>query len=163
MLLAGADKDAIGGEEAEPDLLRRPPHSPSEGVLTRRTAAQVLLYGAAVTAACLAVSVWARAVDAPWQTMLFLTLALGQLGLALTTRSDSHPFWRVPFRANPLLFAAVLSSAGLMFAGIYLPGLDTLLGTEPLTAGQLGVVALGSLVPAIVAQLDLLVARRRAA
>jgi len=153
---------AIGAEEAEPDLLRRPPHSPAEGVLTRRTSAQVLVFGAAITVACLAVAAWAYAADAPWQTMLFLTLALGQLGLALTTRSDNRPFWRVPLRANPLLVVAVASSAVLMLAGIYLPGLDTLLGTDALTAGQLGVVALGALVPAAAAQLDLFVAHRRA-
>ncbi|MFB9317248.1 cation-translocating P-type ATPase [Cryptosporangium minutisporangium] len=152
---------ALGAEEAEPDLLRRPPHSPSEGVLTRRTSAQVLLYATAITAASLAVAAWAHAAEAPWQTMLFLTLAGGQLSLALTTRSDSRPFWRVPLRTNPLLFAAVASSAALMLAGIYLPGLDTLLGTEPLTGGQLGIVLAASLVPAVVAQLDLLVARHR--
>lgn len=48
-----------------------------------------------------------------------------------------------------------------MLAGVDLPGLDTLLGTEPLTVGRLGVVLLGAVFPAIVAQLDLLVTRRR--
>ncbi|MFI5960087.1 cation-translocating P-type ATPase [Cryptosporangium sp. NPDC051539] len=152
---------AIGAEGAEPDVLRRPPHDPAEGVLTRRTAAQTALYGTALAAACLAVAGWGHASGAPWQTMLFLTLAGGQLGLALATRSDARPVWRLSPRANPFLFAAVASSALLMLAGVYLPGLGTLLGTEPLTADWLGVVVLGAVVPAVVAQADLLADRWR--
>ena len=151
---------AIGAEAAEPDLLRRAPRPPQEGVLTRRTTGQILILGTAVTTCCLAIAAWSKASDGPWQTMLFLTLAGGQLGLALTTRADTRPFWRVSLRGNPLLLAAVTSSAALMLAAVYLPGLDDLMGTQTLSAGELGVVLAASLCPAVVAQLGVALRRR---
>ena len=44
-------------------------------------------------------------------------LGLGQLGLALATRSDSVPIWRIPLRTNrPLLLAVASSALAVMVA-----------------------------------------------
>lgn len=147
-------------EEAEPDVLRRPPRQPGRGVVDARVARDVAVLAATLVASCLAVALWSRATGGPWQSMLFATLALGQLATAMATRSDSLPAWRVPLRANPMLAPAVGGSVVLVLAGLYLPPVAALLGTEALTAGRLAVVALASAVPAIVAQALVLVGRR---
>jgi Ca2+-transporting ATPase len=81
-------------------VLRRPPRSPSQPILTRPLVVQILVLAVALTWSSLATAAWARSVGSPWQSVLFAVLAAGQLGLALTTRSDSLPFWRVPLRAT---------------------------------------------------------------
>ncbi|MHA6794228.1 cation-translocating P-type ATPase [Pseudonocardia bannensis] len=140
---------AIGSEVAEPDVLRRAPRPPHEGILTRRTATEILIVGSVIAAACLGLSGWAATQGMPWQTLLFATLALAQLGVALTTRSDSRPLWRTSPAGNPFLYGAVsLSLAGLL-AAIYAPGLSDLLGTAPLSGAELGLAAAVAAVPAL--------------
>ncbi len=155
---------AIGSEVAEPDVLRRPPRPPREGLLDRRGALDVLGVATLITMGSLGLAVWAAGRDRPWQTLLFATLALTQLGVALTTRSDRIPFWRMSPRGNPFLFLAVATSLAATLAAIYLPGLSTLLGTHPLTPVELGLAAAVAVVPAVTIELvELRRARRQAA
>ena len=144
---------AIGSEIAEPDVLRRPPRPPSEGLLTRRGAFDVLWVAALMTGSCLGLAVWSAARGGPWQTVLFATLALTQLGMALTTRSDRTPFWRMAPAGNPFLFVAVATSLAATLAAVYLPGLSDLLGLDPLPAADLALVAAVAVVPAILIEL----------
>jgi Ca2+-transporting ATPase len=144
---------AIGAEQAEPDVLRRPPRPPREGILTKRAGLEVLVLGTVVAASCLALALWAAAQGRPWQTMLFTTLTLAQLGIVLTTRSDRCALWRMSLASNPFLYAAVgLSAAGLL-AGIYLPGLRDLLATTPLSVGELGLTLGVSMIPALLIEI----------
>ena len=144
---------AIGSEIAEPDVLRRPPRPPREGLLTRHTALEILAVAGLITTGCLGLATWAASQGRPWQTLLFASLALTQLGVALTTRSDRVPFWRMSPAGNPFLFAAVATSLAATLAGIYLPGLSDLLGTRPLTAGELGLALAVAAVPALLIEL----------
>jgi P-type Ca2+ transporter type 2C len=152
---------AIGSEVAEPDVLQRPPRPPGEGILTRRTVAEILGVGALITAGCLGLALWAAAAGGPWQTLLFTTLAFAQLGVALTTRSDRIPFWRMSPAGNPFLFAAIAASLTATIAAVYLPGLSTLLATTPLSLTELGLAAAVAAAPAVLIELvELLRARQ---
>jgi Ca2+-transporting ATPase len=153
LLTHGLPGVAIGAEAAEPDVAHRPPRPPQEGVLTRRTTVEVLLLGTLMAVSCLGLAWWAHAGGRPWQTMLFLTLCLAQLGIALVIRSDQLPVWRVPVAANRLLVLAVALSALLVLGGIYLPGLRTLLGTQPLSLADLGIAAAVATLPALALEL----------
>ncbi len=144
---------AIGAEQPEPDVLRRAPRPPHEGILTRRAGLEVLALGTTVAASCLALALWAAAQDRPWQTMLFATLALAQLGIALTTRSDRCAVWRMSPAGNPFLYAAVALSAAGLFAAIYLPGLRDLFATTPLGPGELGLAVAAGAVPAVLIEI----------
>ena len=144
---------AIGSEVAEPDVLERPPRPPREGILTRRTTLEILAVAGTITTGCLGLAGWAASQGRPWQTVLFSTLALAQLGVALTTRSDRVPFWRMSPAGNPFLFAAVATSLAATLAGIYLPGLSDLLGTTPLSGAELGLSVLVAAVPALLIEL----------
>ncbi|WP_245645816.1 cation-translocating P-type ATPase [Pseudonocardia acaciae] len=152
---------AIGSEVAEPDVLRRPPRPPAEGILTRRTVTDILGVGVLITAECLGVALWAAVEHRHWQTLLFATLAFTQLGVALTTRSDRTPFWRMSPSGNPFLFAAVAASLAATLAAIYLPGLSDLLDTQPLSAPELGLAVLAAAVPAVLIELVELFRARR--
>jgi P-type Ca2+ transporter type 2C len=81
--------------------------------------------------------------------MVFVALCLAQLEIALVTRSDRLPAWRVRASANPLLLLAVVLSALLLLGGVYLPGLSALLGTQALSGTQLALAVAAATLPAI--------------
>jgi Ca2+-transporting ATPase len=80
--------------------------------------------------------------------MAFFTLGATQLGVALGSRT------RPGSLANPMLLVAVAGALVLQLAGLYLPPLRELLGTEPLTMGDLLIVTALSVLGYAAARLD---------
>ncbi|GAA4305931.1 hypothetical protein GCM10023162_09610 [Klenkia terrae] len=147
---------AMGGEPAAPDVLARRPRNPVAGVLDRSLVTQLVANGLAVTVVCLAVAGISRAADGPWQTQLFISLAVAQLALALALRPAGA--WSRHRAGVPWLPVAVAVNVVLLAAAVLLPALSDLMGTEPLTALQ----TLAAVGPALVpASLVLLVRRLR--
>jgi Ca2+-transporting ATPase len=100
------------------------------------------------TSVCLGVAVWSRASDGPWQTQLFVALAAVQLALALALRPRGA--WRRSSgRGSVWVPVAVAVNVLLLVAGVYLPGLSDLLGTEPLSMAEFGVPVVAALLPAV--------------
>ena len=83
---------AMGTEPAAPDVLRRPPRQSVVGSLRPSATVRTIGLAVAIAAVCLAVAGWSRATGGPWQTQLFVTLAVAQLILALALRPGSA--WR---------------------------------------------------------------------
>jgi len=150
LLTHGPPGVAIGAEAAEADVGRRPPRPPSEGIVTRTLATEITVLGTVITIACLGVAGWALAGGRPWQSMLFVTLALAQLGIAVVTRSSTEPVWRMPWSANPFLAVAVALSAALVLAALYVGPVAAVLHTQPLPPSDLAIAALAATAPAIV-------------
>jgi P-type Ca2+ transporter type 2C len=137
---------AMGGEPAAPDVLRRPPRDPESGVLDRSLVAQIVGNGLALTVVCLAVAGWSRSAGGPWQTQLFVALAVGQLALALALRPAGA--WTSDRGAGvPWLPVAVAGNLLLLTAAVLMPGLTDLLGTEPLSVSETLLAVLPALVP----------------
>jgi Ca2+-transporting ATPase len=122
---------AMGGEPAAPDVLSRRPRDPATGVLDRSLVTQLVANGLALTTVCLAVAAWSLSAGGPWQTQLFVTLSVGQLGLALALRPAGA--WS---GGSPWLPIAVAGNLILLAAAVLLPGLTDLLGTEPLSVSE---------------------------
>jgi magnesium-transporting ATPase (P-type) len=95
---------------------------------------RIVRVGAVIAAVTLGVGVWAHAIDRRWQTLTFLALGATQLAVALGSRA------RPGCWANPMLLAAVGVALTLQLGAIYLPGLRTLLGTQPLAVGDLLII-----------------------
>jgi Ca2+-transporting ATPase len=87
-----------------------------------------------IAAVTLGVALWGHATGRPWQSMAFFALGTTQLAAALGSRA------RPGTLANPALLWAVAGALGLQFAALYLPFLNDLLKTQPLTALDLLVV-----------------------
>ena len=155
---------ALTVEPAERDTMRRSPHPPDENIFSRGLARDVLWIGLLMGAASLAVGEWAfhtgRAET--WQTMLFTTLTLAQMGNVLAIRSDKYSLFQIgPFSNKPLL-GAVLLTFLLQMAVIYLPFLQQVFGTRPLPLIDLLVSLAFSLVVFVAIELVKWVGRRRA-
>ena len=145
LLTHGVPGVALGVEPAERDVLSRPPRRPDEGILSGGLAGQVARLALVLAAASLAAGVWARLSGGHWQSVVFATLALGQLWTALAVRAGGR---------NRFLLVAVAVDAVLVPAALYLPPLQALLRTSPLTLLELAVVLLASLAGAAYVRIE---------
>lgn len=133
LLTHGLPGVALGAEPVAPDAMRHPPRPPEESVLGAGLWPRILLMGVFIATVTLVVGVWARETGRPWQSMVFLILGATQLGVALGSRA------RPGSLANPFLLVAVGAALALQAAGVYLPPLQDLLGTEPLPPTDLAI------------------------
>jgi Ca2+-transporting ATPase len=140
LLTHGLPGVALGSEPADPAAMRRPPRPPAESVLGAGLWQRIVRVGVVIAAVTLGVALWGHATGRPWQSMAFFALGTTQLAVALGSRA------RPGTLANPSLLWAVAGALGLQFAGLYLPFLNDLLKTEPLSGlDLLVVVALSTL------------------
>jgi Ca2+-transporting ATPase len=143
---------ALGLEPAERSTMQRPPHRPNESIFARGLGVRVLVLGLLTGAASLGVGFgyW-MAGRAAWQTMVFTTLTLAQMALALGLRSDRDSLLRIGLGTNKPLLGAVALTVGLQAALIYLPFLQDIFHTTPLAMGDLALsLGLSGLVLAVV-------------
>jgi Ca2+-transporting ATPase len=152
---------ALGLEPVERDAMRRPPRPPTESIFARGLWQHALWVGLLMAVVCLGVLVWARAMGWPWQTMVFTTLALLQLGHALAVRSERESFFTLGPFSNPLLLGAVAGTCAAQLLIVYLPVLQNLFDAEPLSPAQLAVVLAASTVAFIAVEIEKWVRRRR--
>jgi Ca2+-transporting ATPase len=145
LLTHGIPGVALGAEPAEPAVMRRPPRPPRESVLGAGLIMAIGWTGLLLAVVALGTGIAAADAGWPWQTMLFLVLGLGQLGVALAVRARRTP----GAERNPSLPAAVLLSAALLYAAVAVPPLRELLGTRPLTFVQLAVCVVTAAAPAV--------------
>ena len=139
---------ALAVEPAEDDAMRRPPRPPSEHVLAGGMVRDILLGGLVVGLVSLGGGyvLW-RGGSESWQTMVFSTLTVAQMGNVLAMRSERAPILRLGLLTNKPLLGAVLLTLGLQAALVYVPALQGVFGTVPLSPAEASVVlSLGGLV-----------------
>ena len=134
LLTHGLPGVALGSEPADPAAMRRPPRPPAESVLGAGLWQRIIRVGIVISAVTLGVAVWGHATGRPWQSLAFFALGTTQLAVAVGSRVKPGTL------ANPSLLIAVAGAVGLQFAGLYLPFLQDLLHTKPLTLTDLAVV-----------------------
>jgi len=133
----GAPALALGVERGDPDVMKRRPRPVGEPVINREMLIGVLVQAVVMTAAVLLAFLYGlRAYPnnlAEAQTVAFATLVMSELLRAFTSRSERHSVFSVGFFSNPFMVGAVLSSFVLLLAVIYVPFLDPIFQTVPLT------------------------------
>jgi Ca2+-transporting ATPase len=152
---------ALAVEPAEPDVLQRAPRPRTEGILSGGLWQRILVDGLLLGLICLGLGAWAFATGRPWQTMVFTSLALLQLGNALALRSDRESVFRLGWGRNPFLLAVLAGTLVLQLALIYLPIAQELLSTQPLSLADLVVVLVVSTAMFWVVEFQKSVHRRR--
>ncbi len=129
---------ALAAEPAERGIMRRAPRPPGESLFAHGMWQHILFMGLLIAGLCLAVQAWAlHTGHAHWQTMVFTVLTLAQMAHVLAIRSESEPLWRLGLASNRPLLYAVLLTFVLQMATIYVPFLNPIFKTEPLTLAEL--------------------------
>ncbi len=155
---------ALGVEKAEPNIMRRPPYPPSESVLARGLGTYILWVGPLLGAVSLLPEVLLEGQShGLWQTMVFTTLTLSQMGNALAVRSERESLFSIGVFSNMPLIGAILLTMLLQLAVIYLPFLQKVFDTVALTPGQLAIALALSSVVFVAAEISKWIARRREA
>ena len=128
---------ALVSEPGERRLMERPPRPPTESIFARGLWQHAVWVGLVMGGVTLATQAWAWSSGRhAWQSMTFTVLALLQLGHLLAIRSERDPSWTGFFR-NPALLGAVAFTIALQLAVLYVPTLNRVLSTVPLSGPEL--------------------------
>ncbi|PKO13232.1 MAG: ATPase [Chloroflexi bacterium HGW-Chloroflexi-10] len=143
---------ALTQEPSEPDTMKRPPRDPKEQIFGRGLGIDVLWVGALMGVVSLLVGLWAFNFnhEFAWQTMIFTTLTMSQMGNALATRSESQTLWQAGIFTNKSLLGAVLLTFALQLAVIYMPFFQNIFETTGLSMLELGISLGASLIVLLV-------------
>jgi Ca2+-transporting ATPase len=139
---------ALTAEPAERGVMQRPPRRPHESLFAHGMWQHMIWVGLLIAGMCLLVQAWAlNTGSAHWQTMVFTVLTLSQLAHVLAIRSEKESLFTIGFFSNPAMAAAVIITFLLQMSTIYVPALNTIFKTEPLSLNELALcLALSSVV-----------------
>jgi Ca2+-transporting ATPase len=93
--------------------------------------------------------------------MVFTVLCLSQMGHVLAIRSERESLFSQGIFSNKPLLGAFALTLALQMATIYVPALNPVFKTEPLSATELGITLLMSSVVFVAVEVEKLVLRRR--
>lgn len=114
--------------------MRRPPYSPNENIFARGVGRDILWVGVLMGLLSLGVGFWYWRRDLPaWQTMVFTTLTISEMGFVLAIRSHRDSLFTVGIFSNLPLIGAVLLTTLLQIAVIYVPILQDIFETVTLS------------------------------
>jgi Ca2+-transporting ATPase len=131
---------ALTAEPEEPNVMRRPPRPPQESVFARGLGLHVLWVGPLMAALALGTQAWSLASGSThWQTMVFTVLCLAQLAHVLAIRSERESLFTQGLFSNTPLFGAVTLTFVLQMATIYVPALNGIFHTVPLSPMELAI------------------------
>ena len=152
---------ALAAEPPEKGAMRRPPRPPGESIFARGMWQHILAIGLIMAGVCLATQAYSIHLALPhWQTMVFTVLTLSQMGNVLAIRSERESLFRQGLFTNLPLCGAVLLTFGLQMATIYVPVLNPIFRTAPLTMPELAVCVALSSVVFFVIEIEKYLARR---
>jgi Ca2+-transporting ATPase len=153
---------ALGVEPVEAGTMRRPPRPQSESIFARGLWRSAIWVGLLMAGVTLAVQAFAIGQGWPWQTMVFTTLALLQLGNALAVRSETDSFFRLGLRSNLPLTIAVVATFAIQLVLVFVPAFQPIFETVALTPVQLALVLGASTLGFVAVEVEKWVGRRRA-
>ncbi|MBI5664722.1 MAG: cation-translocating P-type ATPase [Nitrospirae bacterium] len=139
---------ALSVEPAEGNVMARPPRHPKESIFAGGLGIHAIWVGLLMAGVVLFVQAWSiNTGHAHWQTMVFTVLCLTQLGHVLAIRSEKQSLFTIGIFSNNYLLGAVVLTFILQMATIYVPALNPVFKTEPLTLNELALtLALSSVV-----------------
>jgi Ca2+-transporting ATPase len=139
---------ALAEEEGERGIMNRSPFSLKENIFSRGLGTQIIWIGILMGLISLGVGYvyWSQDPNGPWQTMIFTTLVFAQMGNAVATRSFVDSLHKIGVFRNRLMVGAVFLGFALQVGLIYVPFLQRVFKTEPLTAQELLICVAASLI-----------------
>jgi magnesium-transporting ATPase (P-type) len=151
---------ALSREPAEPGLMDRPPRPRTQGVISTRMLARAWGLLGLLSATLVMAGFFLTLRHAGWHpgaatgpgtplyhayrqatTVAWLGIVACQAGTAFAVRTDHASLRQVGVFSNKLLLGGIAVALAFATAVVYLPALNDFFGTEPLSSGQLAIVA----------------------
>ncbi len=132
---------ALAVEPEEKGIMTRKPFKPTESVFSRGIGYEIIWIGTLMGLVSLAVGYvyWSIDPNGVWQTMVFTTLTLSQMGNAMAIRSNRESLFSIGIFSNMMMIWAVLLTFVLQLAVVYVPFMQRIFGTEALGARDLAI------------------------
>ena len=141
LLTDGLPALALSAEPVEQNVMARPPRSPRENLFARGLGAYTIWVGLLMGTITLGVQAWAIHIgDSHWQTMVFTTMCFLQLGNVMAIRSESDSLFKQGFLSNRVMVGCIGLTIALQLITIYIPALNPVFKTQPLTVRELALV-----------------------
>jgi Ca2+-transporting ATPase len=153
---------ALTAEPEESNIMRRPPRPPQESIFARGLGAHVLWVSPLMAGLVLGTQAWSLAsASSHWQTMVFTVLCLSQLAHVLAIRSERESLFSQGLCSNLPLLGAVALTFVLQMATIYVPALNHIFKTAPLSLGELAATLAIAALVFVAVEIEKWVKRRR--
>lgn len=135
---------AIAFEPAEQDVMKEPVRDVKNGLVNKRFLMPILLSGISIGISAFGLFIWMYHQQSYGleyiQTATFAFMAIAQLGHVFNVRRQSGFGLDKTLLANKVLILALISSLGLLLFSLYVPFMQTVFQTEPITLGTWGVI-----------------------
>lgn len=129
---------ALTAEPVEKGIMNRPPRHPKESIFAHGLGTHIIWVGLLMGFVSIFTQAWSiKTGHAHWQTMVFTVLCLSQMGHVLAIRSERDSLYSQGLLSNKPLLGAVALTFALQMATIYIPFLNTVFKTEPLSLDEL--------------------------
>ena len=154
---------SLAFEPGEPRTPERPAAPPDEGILSNALMRRILVAGVTIALGTLVVYIWALRSGAPIEdarTIAVTSVVFFQLFQVLNSRSLSLSVFKTRFAGNPLLFLAMSVALLAHMAVVYLPQLEWLVRTTPLSGSTLGIILTLALSVVLTVEVDKHLLRR---
>jgi len=153
---------ALAVEPAEGEVMKRPPRDPQEGIFAHGLGVFCIWVGLLMAALCIGLQYMQIAAgNDHWETMVFTVIVWAQLTTALAVRSEKASLFKLGLFTNKAMLGAVAAGVVLQLAVIYVPSLNPIFKTDPLTAGELLLCAALSFIPFVAIELEKFVKRKK--
>jgi Ca2+-transporting ATPase len=163
LLTDGLPALALSMEPEEGDLMKRPPRHPRESVFAHGLGIHAIWVGLLMAAVVLSLQAWAIHIgDGHWQTMVFTVLCFLQLGHVMAIRSERQSLFTQGIFTNKPLLVSVTTTFVLQLCTVYIPFLNPIFKTEPLTPAELLLVLALSMIVFIAVEIEKFARRRKA-
>jgi len=130
----GLEDEALAFEPGEPDILRRPPRSPREGIISPLLWERTVLTALVIAVGTLALFHWELDRSGSLlqaQTVALTTLVIFEAFQAGNARSEQRSLFRLNPFSNRFLLVGTVVAVGIHFAALYFPPTQFVLRVTP--------------------------------
>ena len=153
---------ALAAEPPEKEIMKIPPRHPQESIFAHGLGTHIIWVGLLMGFVSIFTQAWSIKTGlAHWQTMVFTVLCLSQMGNVLAIRSGKESLFSQGLFSNKPLVGAFILTFALQMATIYVPFLNPIFKTEPLTLSELTIAIALSSVVFFSVEVEKLIKRRR--
>jgi Ca2+-transporting ATPase len=154
---------ALAAEPPEKEIMKRPPRHPQESIFAHGLGTHIIWVGLLMGFVSIFTQAWSIKTGlAHWQTMVFTVLCLSQMGHVLAIRSEKESLFSQGLFSNKPLVGAFILTFALQMATIYVPFLNPIFKTAPLTLSELAITLALSTVVFFAVEVEKLIKRRKA-
>lgn len=149
LLTDGLPGLALVAEPAEEDIMKHPPRPPKENLFADGVASRIVFTALIMTAAALFMQWYTISHDydvRAQQTAVFTTLCFVQLAKAQTVRSMYQSIFKIGLLSNRNMLITILLTAALQLVITYVPVLNPIFKTTPMSAHLIEMVLLVTLI-----------------